>query len=72
MLSGCVNSHPFTGMAYCVKAIGLYPYWGKCIHIGVGFDVARSTIQGNAKVSVRGTGDEENPRFSFILIATLG
>ena len=38
----------------------------------MGFDVARSTIQGNAKASVRGTGDEENPRFSFILIANLG
>lgn len=36
------------------------------------FDVARSTIQGNAKASVRGTSDEENPRFPFILIATLG
>ena len=29
------------------------------------FDVARSTIQGNAKASVRGTSDEENPRFPF-------
>ena len=57
MLSGCVNSHPFTGMAYCVKAIGLYPYGEKCIHIGVGFDVARSTTLGNAKASIRGTGN---------------
>jgi hypothetical protein len=38
----------------------------------VGFDVARSTIQGNAKASVRGTSDEEIPRFPFILIANLG
>ena len=45
MLSGCVNSHPFTGMAYCVKAIGLYPYWEKCIHIGVGFDVVLALYQ---------------------------
>ena len=36
------------------------------------FDVARSTIQGNAKASVRGTSDEEIPRFPFILIANLG
>ena len=43
-----------------------------CIHIGVGFDVARSTIQGNAKASVRGTSNEEIPRFPFILIANLG
>ena len=38
----------------------------------MGFDVARSTIQGNAKASVRGTSDEEIPRFPFILIANLG
>lgn len=36
------------------------------------FDVARSAIQGNAKASVRGTSDEEIPRFPFILIANLG
>ena len=36
-------------------------------HIGVGFDVARSTIQGNAKASVRGTSDEEIPRLPFYL-----
>ena len=28
-----------------------------CIHIGVGFDVARSTTLGNAKASKCGTGD---------------
>ena len=38
----------------------------------MGFDVARSTIQGNAKASVRGTSNEEIPRFPFILIANLG
>ena len=32
-------------MAYCVKAIGLYPYWEKCIHIGVGFDVVLALYQ---------------------------
>ena len=35
------------------------------------FDVARSTIQGNAKASVRGTSDEEIPRFPFYLIPCL-
>ena len=34
------------------------------VHIGVGFDVARSTIQGNAKASVRGTSNKESPRLS--------
>lgn len=28
------------------------------------FDVARSTTLGNAKASIRGTGNEEIPRFS--------
>ena len=74
MLSGCVNSHPFTGMAYCVKAIGLYPYWGKCIHIGVGFDVVHSKmiflicylldyqqVHDNANVSIILLGDKKEP-----------
>ena len=65
MLSGCVYPHPFTGMAYCVMQCVLYLYWDKCIHIGVGFDVARSTVQGNAKASERGTSSKEIPRFLF-------
>ena len=31
------------------------------------FDVARSTVQGNAKASKCGTGNEEIPRFCFIV-----
>ena len=35
-------------MAYCEPSLGSrcvqYPYRDRCIHIGVGFDVARSTI----------------------------
>lgn len=34
-----------------------------CIHISVGFEVARSTILGSAKASKRGTGNKEIPRF---------
>ena len=54
-------------MAHCVMQGVLYLYREKCIHIGVGFDVARSTMQGNAKASVRGTSDEEIPRLPFYL-----
>ena len=49
-----------------------YWYREKCIHIGVGFDVARSTTLGNAKASIRGTGNKEIPRLPFNLIAYLG
>ena len=59
-------------MAYCVMQYVLYPYRDKCTHIGVGFDVARSTILGNAKASKCGTGNKEIPRFSVLLIASLG
>lgn len=38
-------SHPFTGMAYCVLRWVLYPYWERCIHIGVGFDVVLAMYQ---------------------------
>ena len=47
------------------QAISLISVWGKCTHIGVGFDVARSTILGNAKASISGTSNEEIPRFPF-------
>ena len=49
------------------QAISLISVWGKCTHIGVGFDVARSTILGNAKASISGTSNEEIPRFPFNL-----
>lgn len=54
------------GMAPCVSEesiarIGIAVY----IHIGVGFDVARSTLQGIAKASVCGTGNKKNPRLPF-------
>lgn len=73
MPSGCVYPHPFTGMAYCVMQCVLYLYRDKCIHIGVGFDVARSTTLGNAKASKRGTSDRLVhaflcPKSSFSLI----
>lgn len=56
MSSGCDYSHPFTGMTLCKGKV-----YGICIgigvlHIGVGFDAARSTVQGSAKASKRGTG----------------
>jgi hypothetical protein len=35
------------------------------ISISQGFDVARSTILGNAKASISGTSNEEIPRFPF-------
>ncbi len=37
----------------------------------MGFDVARSTILGNAKASISGTGNEEIPRFPFNLSTCL-
>ena len=60
-----IYSHPFTGMAHCAMQGVLYPYWERCIHIGVGFDVARSTVLGIAKASIRGTGNREIPRLLF-------
>ena len=60
-----IYSHPFTGMAHCAMQGVLYPYWERCIHIGVGFDVARSTTLGSAKASIRGTGNREIPRLLF-------
>ena len=39
------------------------------IHIGVGFCVARSTLEGNAKALNRGTSDRYRfPRFFFIYV----
>lgn len=35
------------------------------------FDVARSTTQGNAKTSERGTGDGEFPRFFCVKASNL-
>ena len=38
------------------------------IHIGVGFCVARSTVMGNAKASMRGTSNRYRlPRLSFYI-----
>lgn len=72
MPSGCAYPHPFTFTVYCILQYALYWYKGKCIHIDVGFDVARSTIQGNAKASISGTSDKEIPRLLFNLVANLG
>ena len=70
---GCVVLTSLYGYGLLRLAMSLISVLGEVyIYIGVGFDVARSTIQGNAKASVRGTSDEEIPRFPFILIATLG
>ena len=38
---------------------------GVIVHIGVGLCVARSTISGNAKASVRGTGDGSTPTLFY-------
>ena len=69
MLSGCVLPHPFYWydlwrlicmvLPCCVVSVE----GEMCIHIGVGFEVARSTILGSAKASKRGTGNKEIPRF---------
>ena len=60
----------------------LYPYGcsvsclygslgGGVYHIGVGSDVVGSTMIGNARASVRGTGNRKFPRFFYALVATL-
>ncbi len=41
-------------LGHVFRKVGM-PRFG--IHIGVGFCVARSTVMGNAKASIRGTGD---------------
>ena len=52
MPSGCdIFRIPLLVWVYCVLQYAKYWYREKCIHIGVGFDVARSTVQGNAKAS---------------------
>ena len=58
---GCV----FTRQRYTL----LYKVYQRCdIHTGVGFCVASSTWLGNAKVSMRGTGDGKNPTLFFVNI----
>ena len=52
-------------MVYCGLQYAYYRYREECIHIGVGFDVARSTIQGNAKASISGTSDKKVPTLLF-------
>ena len=55
---------PMVAPVYAVgRAVGKKEY---SVHIGVGFAVARSIMQGNAKASIHGTGDVcKLPRFSF-------
>ena len=50
----------------CTLFIKVYGWCG--IHIGVGFCVARSTEMGNARASVRGTGDCKTPTLFFVYI----
>ena len=71
-LGMCFSHIPLLVWVYCILQYAKYWYREKCIHIGVGFDVARSTILGNAKASISGTSNEEIPRFPFILFANLG
>ena len=56
-LGMCNNHIPLLVWVYCILQYAKYWYREKCIHIGVGFDVARSTTLGNAKASIRGTGN---------------
>ena len=42
-----------------------------CIHIGVGFDVARSTTLGNAKASKCGTGDRLVHAFCILALGVM-
>ena len=56
----------------CLQALGV-PFlkrgMPRYIHIGVGFCVARSTLEGNAKALNRGTSDRYRfPRFFFIYV----
>lgn len=54
-------------MVYSAHMRPIFPYScsieGKYIHIGVGSDVACSTLIGNARASVGGTGNKTIPRF---------
>ena len=61
MLMGMFIPNNHRGCALVLLLIG-------CIHIGVGFGVARFTRQGNAKASECGTSDSTDSRaFSFII-----
>jgi hypothetical protein len=42
----------------------VHPFW--CLHIGVGFCVARSTMVGNAKASECGTGNSTDSHAFFM------
>ena len=64
-LGMCFSHIPLLVWLLLRQVISLISVWGKCTHIGVGFDVARSTILGNAKASISGTSNEEIPRFPF-------
>lgn len=72
-----VYSHiPFIGMLLTTHLFGVVNSCvlieGVCVSISAwGFDVARSTMQGNAKASERGTSNEEIPRFYFIFASIL-
>ena len=59
MSGGYVLYQPLVYLRVSVRcAVGVY------IHIGVGFCVARSTVPGNAKASMCGTGNRYRlPRF---------
>ena len=52
--TGCVMSHPFCWCTPVCQWIGV------TFISGVGFRVARSTVPGNARASMRGTSDGEN------------
>ena len=60
-----VDVHGYVSMhtALVVSMLQKAYYIIRCIvavHIGVGFCVARSTEMGNARASIRGTGDESS------------
>lgn len=44
---------------------------GYIYHIGVGSSVVCSTVSGNAKASVRGTGNKSVPTLFFCVVYTL-
>ena len=58
MPSGCDCLHPCSVLWLASLAlVAKVRYRGMLYHIGVGFDVARSSVPGNAKASKRGTGN---------------
>lgn len=66
----CLYAHPFFGVISMpmLGVVRIMPRIRDVIynHIGVGFDVARSTNPGNAKASIRGTGNRAVPRHFFV------